>query len=111
MTQKRTLATLIGSALVFTALGTAFAEGRMTMDWSPIREPAEAALEEAKAGKNDEFKAQIKQLVTLTDEMNSKQADSKLDVAYETLVKIRDEADPAAATKMLEDFIPTLVDW
>lgn len=93
------------------ASGTVFAEGRMWMDWSPVRGPAKTALEEAKAGKNDEAKAQIKELVTLTDEMNSKQADSKLDVAYETLVKIRDEPDPAAATKMLEDFIPTLVDW
>ncbi|MGQ0593750.1 MAG: hypothetical protein ACT4QB_14220 [Gammaproteobacteria bacterium] len=111
MTRKRAVARLIAAVLVITTTGTAFAEGRMWMDWSPIRDPAKTALEEAKAGKNDEFKAQIKELVTLTDEMNSKQADSKLDVAYETLVKIRDEANIAAATKMLEDFIPTLVDW
>ena len=110
MKQRTAVAKLIGALLLITAMDTAFAEGRMSMDWTPIRTPAKTALEVAKAGKNDEFKAQIEELVTLTDEMNSRQADSDLNVAYEALVKIRDEPDPAVATKMLENFIPTLVD-
>lgn len=111
MKRRTTVAKLIGALLLIAATDTTFAEGRMSMDWSPIRDPAKTALEVAKAGKNDEFKAQIKELVTLTDEMNSMQADGKLDVAYESLVKIRDEPDSTTATKMLEEFIPTLVDW
>ncbi len=107
----RTIAKLIGAFLFITVTGTAFAEGRMWMDWTPIRDPANAALAAAKSGQVEDFRGIIKELVTLTDEMNSKQPDSKLDVAYETLVKIRDEQDPAKATAMLEGFIPTLVDW
>lgn len=102
-----TLALFIANLFV----ANVFAEGRITMDWSPIREPAKALLELGKAGKADEYKAKIKDLKDQLDELLTKQPDSKLQTALNGLKKVRAEKDLGASTKMLEEWIPTLVDW
>lgn len=111
MLKKRTVGALCVAASLMFVTGASLAEGRLSMDWAPVRDPATQALEQIKAGKNEEFKASVKNLVVIVDELNSQQQAMELDTAYDALVKIRDEQDLAVATKMLEDFIPTLKDW